>query len=361
MSDLRVGIIGMGGAGRAHARRFARHPRVREVVAYDPKPVRYRSFESTDDLDAVLADVDAVSICAPDDAHFDLITRSFAAGCHVLVEKPMTANAAEAAALGERIAAHADLVFAVHHQMRFVDAFRRARTMIREGVLGDVFYIEANYWHDNRERNVMYDDWRVREPGQSVIFGGACHPLDLMMDLADRPVVGHHAIANKIGYPEYPGACTAVTVLLDFEGGLVGKSHTNNCVVHPQLNDLVVLGDRASFIDGVLYRDGRHRATLKLHERFDSQSRRRHARGKLVWSPVAHALTACATRLPLFRRAPFSCYNHERASRALVDDFVTAVLDGTPVGVGYEDGRRVVELCEAIERQTLDASRRRAA
>ena len=115
-----IGIIGLGGAGRAHFQRFRRNPAVRRIVGYDirPEAAAEAGCESAGSLEELLAQVDAVSICTPDHLHLEGIIAALQAGRHVLVEKPMVASHEEAQALGPIVRSFPHLVFAVHHQMR---------------------------------------------------------------------------------------------------------------------------------------------------------------------------------------------------------------------------------------------------
>lgn len=54
----------------------------------------------TDELDRLLAQVDAVYIATPHETHHDLALRALAAGCHVLCEKPMAIAASDAREIG---------------------------------------------------------------------------------------------------------------------------------------------------------------------------------------------------------------------------------------------------------------------
>src|SRR3972149_3220360 len=87
---LRVGVIGLGGAGRAHVRRLNRNPYIERVFGFDPKPVtEIKDVAIVPNYRELLNNVDAVTICTPDRSHFDYIINSLKAGKHVLAEKPM--------------------------------------------------------------------------------------------------------------------------------------------------------------------------------------------------------------------------------------------------------------------------------
>src|SRR5262245_37004959 len=102
---LRVAVVGTGAWwGREHARVFAQRPDV-ELCAivgrsHDKTVQRADEFATTPylDLDEMLAaeTPDLVSLCLPNEGHFDTTLRVIEAGCPLLVEKPLVFDLAEA-------------------------------------------------------------------------------------------------------------------------------------------------------------------------------------------------------------------------------------------------------------------------
>lgn len=357
-----VGIIGLGGAGRAHAQRFRRNPAIRNILGFDIKdiPGGVKGVEIVDSLEVLLARCDVVSICTPDHLHLEGIVRCLGAGKHVLVEKPMVASHQEAMALRGVLNDHPDLVFGVHHQMRVAPPFRKAGELIRSGRLGRIYYLEANYWHNMKGRSTRFDNWR-QEQGQSLIFGHSCHPLDLLMHLVGDAPESHTTYLSKIGYADYAAEYTSATTVMKFAGNVVAKSHVNSCCEYPQYNNLIVLGDRASFVDGIVYENGRFSQASDFFG--DGGS---HVALNVVDIKIPRRLVSLAFNVYLrtfnwlsnrlmshpdfgFRHYPLTVYNHDGACQAIVDNFVDAVQGKAQVLVGYDDAARVIKLCEEAE------------
>lgn len=347
MKSLNIGIIGVGGAGRAHAIRFLKNNKVNKVIGYDIKKVNFSNIAVTRDFGEFISSVDAVSICSPDDTHFEYIKKCISYGKHVLVEKPMVASYKEALALKSVIDQHKELKFGVHHQMRYVPAFRKAKELIEKNILGDIFYIEANYWHDMRERNSRFDDWRLKGKGQSVIFGGACHPLDLILYLVDFDILSHHTFVNKIAYREYPLSYTSMTTVAKFKNNIIAKCHVNNCVIYPQFNNLIILGDEGSYIDGMLYKNNKFDYLSRCND-YENYSLRFRVKEKYFTM-----INKILNKFKLFRNNPYSVYNHSIACQVIIDNFVNSIINNEPILVRYDDGLRVVKLCEEIENQGM--------
>ena len=375
--ELNIGIVGLGGAGRAHVRRFRRTPGNHRIFGYDVRPgvASDAGCEEVGSIDELLALVDAVSICTPDHLHLEGIVAALRAGCHVLVEKPMVANHAEALELASVLQAYPDRVFAVHHQMRHAPAFEYASALLASGEIGRPFYIEANYWHNMVERSTMFDDWRMKH-GQSLVFGHACHPLDLIMHLAGAEPVSHSTYLSKVGFDEYAAEYTSATTIMQFANGLVAKSHVNSCSAYPQYNNLIVLGDKGSYIDGILFRDGKFRqaagffrpgqpdvglnvVSLRIPKWLVSLAFNVYLRTiSLAWRAWAAVMNSVSNRLMShpdsgFRHYPMTVYNHDGACQTMIDNFVAAIGGREEALVGFDDAARVIRLCEAIEADGL--------
>lgn len=340
---MRISIIGAGGAGRAHSRRFAAQTGVQVVCFFDPKregaidavPVR-------NDYPAILREVDAVSICTPDGTHARYAIEALDAQKAVLIEKPMVGSIDQLRPLRTARERHPESVLAVHHQMRYVPAFAKAAALAQAGTLGKIGYVSAGYWHDMRRRGRQFDDWRITGKGQSVVFGAACHPLDLIMHLLGEQPVEVFAAGSKNLYPEYPGDYTLAQITLRFESGVVGSIHANNSARFPQYNDLVIAGERGTLVDNMLYRE---EEGLSL---FSSDMVEAH--GSRMARAVAALMRRFLLRRPELRRPPFSVYDHETACASVIENFVKACRGQERVLVPFAEGERVVRVCEAAER-----------
>lgn len=367
MKKLSIGVVGLGGAGRAHVRRLNRNPYVAEVFGFDAKPVRgIEDVRLVGSREELLDKVDAVTICTPDYLHFEGIVASLKAGKHVLAEKPMVASLAEAKRLGPYLARYPKLVFGVHHQMRAVPAFLKARKLIKQGKLGKLFYLEANYWHDMRERFRQFDDWREKE-GQSLIFAHACHPLDLLMHLLEKTPVKHSTYLSKNAFSEYKAPYTSATIILQFSDNIIGKVHVNSCCVYPQVYDLIVMGDKGTYIDGVLYTGEEGFKQVASFFNGSSWFKTEMMISKIglprkLLSLAINIYLRTFSKLALlfmreadfaFRRFPFTVYNHDYACQSIIDNFIATILGREKIIAGYEDALRVIKLCEELEKEGL--------
>ncbi len=115
----------------------------------------------TSSYDQVLADpaVAAVAIATPAATHFDLVRAALEAGKHVLVEKPLTATAAEGQKLAG-LARRSGLVLMCDHTYCYTPAVRRIRELIRGGEIGEVQFVDSvriNLGLVQRDVDVLWD------------------------------------------------------------------------------------------------------------------------------------------------------------------------------------------------------------
>ncbi len=380
MNKLRVGVIGLGGAGRAHVRRLNRSPNVEQVFGFDSKPITdIADVTIVESRDELLRAVDAVTICTPDYLHFDGIVSALRAGKHVLSEKPMVASLAEVKRLAPLVKRYSKLVFGVHHQMRTAPAFLKARELIEQNKLGKLFYVEANYWHDMRERSSQFDAWRQKK-GQSLIFAHGCHPLDLLMHLTGEVPIKQSVYVSKNSFSKYSAPYTSATILLQFPSNIIGKVHVNSSCVYPQVYDVVVMGDKGTYIDGVLYTADKGfrqvadffgesgwlntelnitRTKIPIPRSVFSLGINAYMRSLNfltdIYMRTFSKLTLSLTREAdfLFRRFPFTIYNHDLACQIVIDNFIGAVLGKEKIMTGFDEAQRVITLCEHLETEAL--------
>lgn len=152
MSDpVRIGAVGSGYWGPNLIRNFVEIPDSELVGVADLDPdrlaqlgERYPQIDrlTTNYEELVDAGVDAVVICTPPETHYDIAGYFLENGVDVLVEKPLTVDAKLAERLTE-MATSLDRVLMVGHTFEFNPAVRALKTMIDQGDLGPIRYIDA--------------------------------------------------------------------------------------------------------------------------------------------------------------------------------------------------------------------------
>jgi predicted dehydrogenase len=170
---LKVAVVGAGHFGRWHVQKWASMPGAELVavvdrkVANDPGITRF----STDWRD-VLGQVDAVSVATSTSAHAEVASAFLAAGAHVFVEKPITADVVSARALVEQAEA-AGRVLQVGHVERFNPAWIHGRQLLQA---------------PRRIEMLRQAPFQPRSLDVSVILDLMIHDLDLLLDVVTSPL-----------------------------------------------------------------------------------------------------------------------------------------------------------------------------
>ena len=165
---LGIGVIGAGYWGPKHVRNFNELPGARTTIVADLDEQRLNTIQqqfpgtrTTTNYRHVLesADVDAVVVATPVSTHGRLAEEALLAGKHVLVEKPLARTSREAEDLVKVAESHGRVLM-VGHTFLYNPAVTALRQLIQDGVLGDIYYINAqrlNLGLFQRDINVMWD------------------------------------------------------------------------------------------------------------------------------------------------------------------------------------------------------------
>ena len=341
MENTKFAVLGFGGAGRAHAQRLQAMKVAEVKVIYDPKMSalsqvikNYPGIHFTDKLDDVfVGEVDAVSICTPDHTHFEYAKLAVQNKLHTLVEKPMFVTQKQCIDM-ESILKKSNVIYGVHHQMRYVPTFSAAYEQVRKGMLGKIVAMEADYIHDMRQRATAFDDWRIeRENPQNIVLGGLSHTIDLMRWIANEEVEDIFSFAGHKGWKEYPDIDTVIA-LMRFKSGTLAKGTVTIASSGPQRNTIAIYGTHGQIHNNV-YRDSN--GVTSFIRKPDLGFKR---------NILTKLMDYFLKRSPsILRDYPFSIYEHDLACQELLLNFVSAIRTGDQFPIGFDEGSKTVELC----------------
>ncbi|PYC69156.1 oxidoreductase [Streptomyces tateyamensis] len=180
--QLNVGLIGYGLAGSVfHAPLIATTAGLRLAAVVTGHPERQAQARREHPDTTVLADpqelwaaapqLDLVVVASPNRSHLPLATAALTAGLPVVVDKPLTATAAE----GEQLVRQAQergLLLSVFQNRRWDGDFRTVQELVRSGRLGTVHRFESRF---ERWRPELKGGWR--ESGDPAEVGGLLYDL----------------------------------------------------------------------------------------------------------------------------------------------------------------------------------------
>lgn len=208
---LKVGVVGVGSMGQSHARLYSEMAEL--VGVYDTDRERRdlvarrfgtRAFK---DLNALLSEAEAISICTPTSHHFDTAKEVLNQGIHVLLEKPFTGSSVNARELCQ-LAEDKGVVLAAGFVERCNPVVAAARDALREKLFGDVISIASR----------RVSSWPSRVRDVSVIMDLAIHDIDVIRYITSSEVASVYAMGGRFSHPRF---VDYVDILLEMDSGVI--------------------------------------------------------------------------------------------------------------------------------------------
>ncbi len=175
--DLSFGVIGWGYWGPKIARNLDSLPQAKVTMVADldarrlaPLSMKHSGIQTTTQIEDVFrSEVDGVVIATPVRTHYQLAKQALLQGKHVLVEKPLTANVAEAEEL-VALAQEQRRILMVGHTFEYSPAVNELRKLIQRGELGKIYSIEAERLNLGLFRNDINVIWDLAPHDVSILL-----------------------------------------------------------------------------------------------------------------------------------------------------------------------------------------------
>ena len=208
-SRIRMAVIGAGEHGRHHALQLSNLTGAELVGVYDVRPERSQALadelgvQAFQNLDQLLAAVQAVSLVVPTTHHASLASQAVCRGVDVLVEKPISRTVEEAENL-IRLAREHSRVLQVGHLERFNPGVVAAKQITHQPMFFEVHRLGV---------------FTPRSLDVDVVFDLMIHDLDLILWMTDSPVRQVHAV----GLPVLSSKVDIANARVEFENGAVAN------------------------------------------------------------------------------------------------------------------------------------------
>ena len=317
---LRIGLIGHGRIGRVHAANIAAHPRAVLAAVHDAMPasaaeaaIAYGCRVHATPGELITDDaVDAVVIASPTPTHIDYLQSSVLAGKATLCEKPIDLDIGKVEACQQVIAGH-DVPLMIGFHRRFDPSLRAIHAAARDGEIGNVETLR-----------IVARDPALPPVEYIAVSGGqprdmSIHDLDLARWLLPDEPVAIAAMGSVLAAPDYAehGDTDTLHILIRTAAGRIAHIDNVRRTTYGYDQRLELFGEL-----GVLEMTNRRPTSV---ERWDAAGTQR--RGHLVDGFIQRYADAYVAEL---------------------DHFVSGVLDGAPLEVGFEDGRRALIMADAV-------------
>ncbi len=336
MKKLNFAIIGAGNIAGIHAAAIRGTPDAELVAVVTRNPERGRTFVAehggtwyADYREALKRPVvDVVTLCTPHDLHAPMAIQAAAAGKHVLCEKPMARTIAEC---DEMMAAceRAGVTLGIVFQGRFEPLSKKLKADLEAGRLGKLLWTSSNtvwYRSDDYYRSGAWRGTWAHEGG-GVLINQAIHAIDMLLWLSGMP---NRVTAQMRTLNHQIEVEDAAMAILEYPNGALGLIQATTDAFPGYAERLEFYGTNG----GVVY----HKS-----------------QGKLEWHLVeprqdivdeAEAISGAAGPMTT-NAAPHI---------AEFQDFAAAVREHRPPLVDGREGRRSVEVVEAVYRSARNGA-----
>jgi predicted dehydrogenase len=192
---VRVGVLGSGFISNLHALSINSFVHDAEVIAVASPTAGHaqrfarehdipNAFQSYADLLA-MEEIDMVTLGVPNDLHCQITVDAARAGKHVVCEKPLCRTLQEADQMLQACREAGVFLFYAE-QLLFAPKYVRAKQLIEEGALGDVFLVKHREEHYGPHAPWFWDTDRA---GGGVLLDMGCHSIEYTRWLLDKPQV----------------------------------------------------------------------------------------------------------------------------------------------------------------------------
>jgi predicted dehydrogenase len=334
--SLSLAQVGIGYWGKNLLRNFAALPGVDLLMACDHRPEvldpvarQYPDIVTTTRFEDLVGnpEVDAIVIATETPQHFELAEASLKAGKHVFVEKPMAQTVAQAQRLVELAEQH-DLRLMVGHMLLYHPGFLLVEKLIREGTLGEVYYLYSV--------RVNLGIIRQRENALESLA-----PHDLAVALAFLSGRPSAVAAHGQAYLQ-PGIQDVVFATVFFDNGQLAHIHTSWLDPH-KIRKVTVVGSRKmAVIDDV---EGTEKVRL-----YDKGVEVKPGEGRYADYAEAMAIRSGDIHIPRI--------DMQEPLRLECRHFVDCIRSGATPRTDGRNGLAVVRILEAALRSLKDGGTR---
>ncbi len=258
MNSIKIGIVGIGNMGSAHAKSISdgniKGMGLVAVCDINPAKIQWANdnlpnIQTYSDYSQMLdnAELDAVLIATPHYYHCDMAIAAFAKGLHVLTEKPAGVFTKQVEAMNAA-AAQSGKVFGIMYNQRTNPIYRRAKEMVEQGLIGApkrMIWIITNWYRTQSYYNS--GSWRATWAGEGggVLLNQCPHNLDLWQWIFGMP----KTVTGNCGYGKYHDIEVEddVTAYAEYKNGATAVFITTTGEF-PGTNRLEITGDKGKLV-----------------------------------------------------------------------------------------------------------------
>lgn len=260
--DVKILVAGLGSIGRRHFRNLIALGETDLVLLHTRKSTLpdddLAGYPVETEIHAALQKhkPDAVVVANPTALHLDIAIPAAEAGCHILLEKPVS-HSLDGLDILQKAAKKSGSRILVGFQFRYHPTLGKARELIQSGTLGQALTVHA-HWGEYLPNWHPWEDYRQSYAARADLGGGVIgtltHPLDylryLMGEIDALWSFNGHVSSLELDVED------VAEIGLKFASGAIGGVHLNY-IQRPPLHRLEFVGTKGTLrwdnADGILY------------------------------------------------------------------------------------------------------------
>lgn len=190
---IKIGIVGMGehiGIAKSHIKAYISHRETDVVALYDidqnqckkyKQEFNLKSANIYTDLNTLLDNVDAISICTPNDTHTIIANKAIAKGVHVLCEKPFSTSCDPIEELIENTN-KTSLINMVGFCYRGLPCYKYIKNQIDKDFFGQIYYVKMSLGGGRISNENVKREWRMdaKKSGAGALSDFGSHLFDMV-------------------------------------------------------------------------------------------------------------------------------------------------------------------------------------
>lgn len=266
MKRVKIGLMGSGFVSEIHADSLKRVAQAEIYAVASPSKGHAAAFAQRHGIPHYFTDyrkmlemdeLEMVVLGIPNYLHCQATCDAAAAGKHVVCEKPLCMNLAEADAMIKACAkAGVKLMYA--EELCFTPKYVRLKKLVEEGALGKVFMLKQSEKHDGPHSPWF---WDVEKSGGGVTLDMGCHAFEFFRWMLGKPkALSVYAEMDTYVHKDKTKGDDNAVIIVNFEGGVT-------CVAEESWAKPGGMDDRAEVYGsrGVAYADLLHGNAIETY------------------------------------------------------------------------------------------------
>lgn len=242
----RIAVVGLGSIGTRHARLLCERsdvcvelvePNIERLAMVRDKLGDLPNYQSFEDMLETTPDM--VLIATPHEMHASQVVQALEADIHVLCEKPMSDNLADAIKMKEA-ANRSSGILNIGFQLHFHPGLRRLKEIIDQGILGSVLHAHARV---GTYVTLVNSVSRHQAKKEGSLFLDYAHQPDMFYWLLREKPVSVYTSAFEAGNLELLSNPNIAAVNCEYKAPLLSSIHLNY-VQMPMRHEYEIVGDK---------------------------------------------------------------------------------------------------------------------